>query len=321
MSNSLIEKQWLVERTRLNDFPEKQKKADAFFRELEKKNFTGLFDKVSDEMYFNGPGLSRSDMYNLHGSCLEKMKHNTYDAPVREEKQCFIDGDYQHRVVFQPDTLENFISDGTIYMKAIDLRGEQSKNVRATKEYKQAKAQYLADGYKIVTTALYKEANAIAESIQKRFGDVLAHGYAEKVAYAIDPISGLLLKVKPDFISLDDNDVITGIVDLKTTKDDPETFCRGLHKFGYHVQDVYYRKVLGLATNTDIEQFTFMCVEKEPPYLTYAVNCDDAYREIGATFIYHATTTLRDAITSNIWSGYKREYLAMPPQFLISQGE
>lgn len=317
--SELIEKQWQLERTRISD-PELLKEADDYFEFLKSQNFTGVFNKVSDALYFKGPGLSRSDICGLRSSCPKKFKYHTYDHPAESSKQCFIDGDFSHRYLFQPETTEKFIPESVVILKAYEEYGKQTASIRNTNAYKKVKAEYLDDGFQIVSSELYQETGKIVESLRNRYGNILSSGIAEKVAYGVDPATGLLVKIKPDFIHTENN-IIRAIYDLKTTKDDPETFKRSIYKYGYHIQDAYYLRVIYLATGSYVSEFVFMCVEKVAPYLPYLVRCDEGYKALGKEFIDYALDTYKMCLTSGIWNGYQEMYEAEPPAYAISSDD
>tara|TARA_Y100000114_G_scaffold30588_1_gene26194 strand:- start:6313 stop:7185 length:873 start_codon:yes stop_codon:yes gene_type:complete len=65
------------------------------------------------------------------------------------------------------------------------------------------------------------------------------------------------------------------IIDYKTTASvTPKNFARSIKDFGYHIQVAHYMNIYKKVTGREIEDFVFVCVEKEEPYLTafYTLN-------------------------------------------------
>ena len=65
------------------------------------------------------------------------------------------------------------------------------------------------------------------------------------------------------------------IIDYKTTASvTPKNFARSIKDFGYHIQVAHYMNIYKKVTGRDVEDFLFVCVEKEEPYLTafYTLN-------------------------------------------------
>jgi hypothetical protein len=71
------------------------------------------------------------------------------------------------------------------------------------------------------------------------------------------------------------------IYDLKsTTSVDPDFFSKEILKHGYHCQAAYYSDLFNHPLN-NIEEFGFIVVEKEPPYISNVFTLDNAAIELG----------------------------------------
>ncbi|MDT9105829.1 PD-(D/E)XK nuclease-like domain-containing protein, partial [Escherichia coli] len=109
----------------------------------------------------------------------------------------------------------------------------------------------------------------------------------EHSAYAQDPETGELRRVRPDLWRFD------GIVgDVKTTDDaSPEGFARSIATWGYDVQHPYYLDTLNLALQQQVDcsvkhptsarQFVFLVVEKKPPHAVAVYVLDAASVDLG----------------------------------------
>lgn len=132
----------------------------------------------------------------------------------------------------------------------------------------------------------------------------------EHSAYARDPKTGVLRRVRPDLWRFD------GIVgDLKTTEDaSPEGFARSIAKFGYDVQHPYYLDTLNLALEQQskptcdhpqsAKQFVFIVVEKSPPYAVAVYVLDQASVDVGRTKSQEDLAVFAECESTGVWPGY-----------------
>lgn len=127
-----------------------------------------------------------------------------------------------------------------------------------------------------------------------------SHGIAEKPMWARDPITGVLVKIKPDF----HNTKLGAFIDVKTTGDASyERFARDVFNLRYHVQDAFYTDVAAWA-GTPVRAFVFIAVEKQPPYEVAVYVLDDDSRELGRAAYRENLNTYAACLKSGIWHGY-----------------
>ena len=102
----------------------------------------------------------------------------------------------------------------------------------------------------------------------------------EKHEYSIlwiDPETGILSKAKIDQWSTH----INSLVDIKTTTDASRYgFARSVFKYGYYFQGAMYLRGLN-ALEIDIQDFTIIAQEKEPPFAVGCYTLDDDAIELG----------------------------------------
>jgi hypothetical protein len=135
----------------------------------------------------------------------------------------------------------------------------------------------------------------------------LEHGIAEKPMWAKDPVTGVLVKSKPDF----HNTNLGALIDVKTTTDASyERFARDAFNLRYHVQDAFYTDVAAWA-GTPVRAFAFIAVEKEPPYEVAVYVLDDDSRELGRAAYRENLNTYSACLKSGIWHGYDRDIKPM----------
>lgn len=148
------------------------------------------------------------------------------------------------------------------------------------------------------------------EMVMRMHESVLAHPKAKELLTARgepelslaweENGSGLWCKARMDYV-LDDADIV---VDVKSTDSaDEEGFARSVLRYGYHVQDAFYRKGYQ-ALKDRWPQFVFIAVEKEPPY---GVACyslpGDVIRRV-TDEVEGSLHRLRGCMETNDWPGY-----------------
>jgi hypothetical protein len=99
------------------------------------------------------------------------------------------------------------------------------------------------------------------------------------------------------------------IVDLKTTSGgtDDASIGRSIAKFGYHVQEAFYRRSFFRLTGDGCggawPAFVFVFVDVAPPHLVRVVELDDPTREQGARDVDTALQIWHDCRESGVWPG------------------
>jgi hypothetical protein len=150
----------------------------------------------------------------------------------------------------------------------------------------------------------------------------------EMSAYAVDPDTGELRRVRPDLWRFD------GIVgDVKTTDDaSPEGFARSIAKWGYDVQHPYYLDTLNLALQQEAEAtvdhptsakaFAFLVVEKKFPHAVAVYVLDGPSVDLGRAKYRASLNTYAECKRAGVWPGYgdKVQTISLP-QWHMRQNE
>lgn len=123
-------------------------------------------------------------------------------------------------------------------------------------------------------------------------------GDAEVSIFADDPITGVPLRARVDWLDG------TLYLDVKTTTDAaPGEFDRLAAKYGYHVQEMFYRHVAESAGLT-VDRFAFVAVETKCPHLVVVHEWDDEARTIGKRAVRQAIDTFAECSRTDTWPGY-----------------
>ena len=96
-----------------------------------------------------------------------------------------------------------------------------------------------------------------------------------------------------------------GIVDLKTTIDaSPEAFARAIRSYGYFMQAAHYIDAIAETTGA-FAPFTFIAVEKQPPYAVACYTLDQAALAAGWSAMNRIAKIYSDCLASGLWPGYE----------------
>lgn len=223
----------------------------------------GIYYNLSNKDYHTSPGISKSG--------LDKVAKSPYMykfGPPSEQTKPMLIGTATHCAVFEPDL---FLAS---YVAAPDVDGR-------TKAGKETIAAFTLenDGKVILKSEEFDQVNAIANAVRshRRAASILSYkGCAETSIYAIDPDTGELVKVRPDWM------IDNLVVDLKTTQEATvEAFSRSCWNYRYHVQSGMYLDVANTQCNDSLDTFVFIVVESSIPYQVAIYLADDPMVDLG----------------------------------------
>jgi len=160
-----------------------------------------------------------------------------------------------------------------------------------------------AAGLTTVSADMWRDAQGMADAVLTHpvASRLLTGGQAEVSAYAIDPVTGVQMRGRFDYLRSD------MIVDLKTSSDaNPSAFARSAANFKYHIQDRWYRELYRAITGEWLP-FVFIVVESSAPYLVSVVQLDAAAEEAGSLLGNRAREIFRDCTESDLWPDWPTE--------------
>ena len=255
--------------------------------EEESKTLQGTNEQYhADTDYIGKSGL---DLINC--SPLHYWERYLNPNHVREpETPAQIFGSLVHCAVLEHEKLER---------RYVSIPEEMNKRKTEWKDF-----QTEHEGKRLVTAEQYATALAIREAVHShpKASLLLGEGVAEKAMWANDPVTGVLVKTKPDFY----NPKLEFLVDLKTTINaGAEKFARDSFNYRYHVQDAFYTDVAGWA-GVPVKGFAFIAVEKEPPFAVAVYVLDDDSREVGRITYRTDLNTYAECYKTQNWHGYHK---------------
>lgn len=249
-----------------------------------------IYAGLDEDKYHASDGLSQS-MLKLLSEEGGPAKVR-YGQRVETKPQKF--GSLIHTAVLEPTLLEQRYC-------ITDLTRE------ATKAWDAEAAA--AMGRIMVKRPQYEEALRIRDAVM-RWSDVAnmlltpSTGLqVEQSFYWIDPVSGRPCKGRADAVHAD----YRAMIDLKSANDASyEGFRRAVRDYGYHIQDAHYSDGWPLAGGWTVQDFVFIVVEKEDPYLSAAYQLDKADIQEGREQLRALISQYEHCEATNHWPGYPR---------------
>lgn len=247
----------------------------------------GVFAGVPNEVYHASDGISKTNIVDIDRSVAHYNMSKQYPT---QQTDAMLKGSALHDLCLLPD----------FYHKHYKVSPTKGKN---TKGYKDFVKQYpdndvltpqMADDVKEMRDAIF--ANPTMRDVLK--SDTVLR---EVSIWARDPVTGLLLKIRPDIIH-------RGVIfDLKTTiSPHPRAFIHSVYEYKYQVQAAYYLYVARLI-GMQMDNFIFFAVGNKPPYLTAIYELNDDLVAEGEEFFRNSLSTYKKYLESDDdWDGLER---------------
>jgi hypothetical protein len=253
----------------------------------------GIYPNLPDADYHASEGISNSGL-----TIIREFSPAHYRARLnepREETPALTVGKCIHRAVLEPT---RFAAEFAVAPK-FDMRTNVGK--AACAEWIAAHPdvtpvdQDSMDRYLRIRDAVYADPDA---------NRLLSRGHAERSIYTRDPVTGVLVKCRPDFEN-DSGD--PAIVDLKSCADARrDAFAKSAWDYGYYQQAAFYLDVrawCGLPAAP--ERFVFIAVEKEPPYAVKLYEASPTMLRRGRDAYRGALDLYAECLANDRWPGYE----------------
>jgi hypothetical protein len=257
----------------------------------------GIYGWIPEEQYHLDRGslpVSGAKLL-LPPSCPAKFRHEQ-DNP-RKPKKVWDFGHVAHRLILGKGA-EIAVLDPAVC--GLNKDGKESKAPTNTEMWKEAAAKARSRGQVPIHIDDYRKAEVMAEKVLTHpvCGPWFVSGEAEQSGYATDESSGVRLRGRADWITEN------LIVDVKTSiTANPAELKRAFWKFGYFMQDAWYRDLFHAATGAALD-FRFVVVEKEPPHLVTVIEYDQEAIAEGRRLNRQAIDLYNACHTAGDWPGY-----------------
>ncbi|NUO36538.1 MAG: recE [Dermatophilaceae bacterium] len=178
-----------------------------------------------------------------------------------------------------------------------------SNGAASTKAAKEWIEQARAEGKVPLKVEELAVVDAMATALERSdAAPLFRDGQAEQSLFWLDEATNLPLRARLDWVTTWHD--VPLVVDYKTTTNaNPDQFRWEAGKFGYHMQDSWYREGMDTLTGTP-HGFVFVAQEKEPPYLVSVVELDDDARDIGTQRNGVARRLYEWCLAEDRWPGY-----------------
>jgi PDDEXK-like uncharacterized protein DUF3799 len=237
--------------------------------------------------------LSASGAWLLAEECPAKFLWRSPWNPlyVPEAKTDFDIGVAAHLAVLEP----GLQADSIVLIEAADYRSMRAREARdaARAEGKVPLLPYQLDIVRAVAGSI--RAHPIASQ-------AFVGGEAEVTLTWADPKTGVACKARPDYLPAHGR----WLVDLKTAASaNPRTWRDQAYRLGYHARAAWYLDGAATVLSEAPEEYWFVIVEKEPPYLVSVISFDHDALEWGRTLNRKACQRFACAADTNDWPGYR----------------
>ena len=240
--------------------------------------------QMPDEWYFNGPGISKSELDLINEAPLKFKEHEYRDTPE------MMLGRAIHCAILEPEA----------FNKKFAIAPSVDRRTKAGKEAYQEFMEYAQ--FKEILTS---DQALTVEELQQTFGST--DHYGAFVKNSITEVS-CYAKIYGNILSRGRVDAINKdgyVIDIKTTKDAKRPyFRRSLTNFRYHVQAAYYLDILTEATGIAHDVFVLIVIERAKPYLHKTYVFSEEAIDRGREEYLSNLKTYEQCMKTDQWPGY-----------------
>ena len=248
----------------------------------------GIFGSVPEDEYHSDRGsLSVSGAkLLLPPSCPAKFREHIDNPPKPKPQYTF--GHAVHSLVLGKGAT-------IIEVDAPDWRSKAAREQR----------DLACNGVAPILTAELEIARAMERVVREHptAGPLFAGGDAETSMYTTDPVTGVRLRGRADWLTVRDGRL--WICDYKTsTTSNPTDFARLAYTYRYFCQASWYIDLAIAVGLSDQPVFVDVCQEKQPPYVVSVVEFDaDALAE-GRRLNRQAIDLYAECVAADCWPAY-----------------
>jgi hypothetical protein len=256
----------------------------------------GVYD-ISNNEYHSSNGISRSMLMEFKRSPYHYwFKYLSGRAKIEDATPAMNLGNAVHTLALEENKF-----DDEFY---ICTQATKPRRGSAPHEKMMAEAQ----GKIVLTRDEYLQAVMMAKAIKEdEYAAPLLEGcLIERSIYFTHKETGLLVKARPDAFSG------SIVCDLKTTADAREhKFQTSAMAYGYFIQAAIVKNAME-SIGTPMDEFVFICVEKEEPYAVASYVTKPEALEYGDKQFNDLMRGLKQCMDSNKWPSYGIKDLDLP---------
>lgn len=272
------------------------------------------FGKLYQEWSYEQYDAKCRELQALRSSHLKPLRKSPAHLRARlegsmAESEAFRQGKLVHKFLENP---EKFMETHVVEPKFVG-KTKDGRDSERSAEAKVAKAQWysdLKDGTIVLREDDVPMIKGIARTVREHgmVRNLLKEGVSETSLWVQEVVNGVAVSLacRPDFIAKQGY-----IIDLKTTRSaHPDDFISDIFSDkGYHyiLQASLYARCARLAGLARPDSFTFVAIEKEPPYCLNVFPLDHGCLAVGDSYVDKLVETYAQCIDTGKWPGYSNK--------------
>ena len=187
--------------------------------------------------------------------------------------------------------------------------GKDSENCAESRAMKEAWYKALPSTAVAMTDEEMDKLEGMLKALKrhKEAVNILKHGIPEVSGYYVDPETGILCKIRPDFYHVSVK--LRALLDLKTAADcTKRRFQSVIYDRKYHLSLAMYCEGIKIITGEDVQYPVLLAIEKLAPYEIAGYVADKEMMAKGSEDYHHCLRTLKHCMTTNLWPGYQSKF-------------
>lgn len=265
---------------------------------------------LSYDQYAAQHGLRASHLHHIKRSPAHLRVE--LDSPSKETKS-MREGKLIHLALENPTAFKQKMVIEPVFT-GLTRDGRESTQSAAAKEAKKAWYASLPKSTLVVTPDELTMVTGVLTSVTQHrlVGNLIKEGTRETSVWVKDPETGLVLQCRPDFISS------KGFVcDFKSCENaSPKVFTNHIFaEWGlfYILSAAHYVHVMKLAGIGRPNAFTFIALEKQPPYGIMVYPMDEACLDVGERWRVKLTRLYAECMNKAHWPAYPERAVQVSP--------
>ena len=262
----------------------------------------GLFASVSEEIYHGDPDSLSSSGARLLLPPSTPSHFLANQLEPRDPNKVYDYGHVAHKMVLGEGG-QIFMLDPAIH--GVDAKGNLSSRPANCGKWIAASKAARNKGQIPMAKSEIQKAQRMAGKVYQHplAAKLLLQGDPEVSAYWHDDETGVRLRARFDYLPDRPGRMIC--VDYKTADDASQAaFEAACGRYGYHIQDAWYRDALRECEVDDDAGFVFIVQEKKPPYEVNVIQLDPEHVDLGRRQARHAIRTYAKCREEKDWPGY-----------------
>lgn len=267
-------------------------------------NFKSLWREnlAAEEYHADRTAVNSSSLKTIRKSS-HAFRRNFIEGRSKEPSPAMEFGTLAHLAILEGDSFRakyivmpeftGYTKDGRLSSQSAEARDKKSA----------WEAEQELEGRLVVTQEELDKLFFMIDSVlnNQEASKLLKNGLTEVSGYYADPETGIVCRIRPDFISFD----LNAMVDVKTVaKADIDWFRKNRvedYEFNYYFQMSMYDEGTSIISGKSVDYPIWILICNEEPFETIVVPMEQPYREIGGKEYHDALRKLKKCIETKAW--------------------